>query len=234
MTLIRCRIKRLAQLTSSVKQITLESKENKFSFRPGQWVDFFPPNFENPGGYSISSSPADSELELAIREGSHPVVRWIYEDAREGDQVSIQVGGDWFLKRRKNEQKNLLLIAGGVGINPILSMLRHLSVDDDGWESITLIYSGRHWDDVLYKDESLLCLESLPQLKIKIHLTNQDFQGNLTDSRRVTFRLGRLSREVVRDFDNSETVSYLCGPPAMSDEVSSWMAKAEVNYEKRW
>jgi ferredoxin-NADP reductase len=36
----------------------------------------------------------------------------------------IQVGGDWFLKRRKNEQKNLLLIAGGVGINPILSMLR--------------------------------------------------------------------------------------------------------------
>jgi hypothetical protein len=65
-----------------------QSKENKFSFRPGQWVDFFPPNFENPGGYSISSSPADSELELAIREGAHPVVRWIYEEAKENDEVS--------------------------------------------------------------------------------------------------------------------------------------------------
>jgi len=113
-------------------------------------------------------------------------------------------------------------------------MLRYLSVDDDGWENITLIYSGRHWDDVLYKDESLLCLESLPQLKIEIFLSNQHSLGDLSDSRRVSFRLGRVSEDVVRDFDNSETVSYLCGPPAMSDEVSSWMKIAEVNYEKWW
>ena len=50
------------------------------------------------------------------------------------------------------------------------------------------MYSGRHWDDVLYKDESLLCLENLPQLEIKIFLSNQNSLGDLSDSRRVAFR----------------------------------------------
>ena len=48
------------------------------------------------------------------------------------------------------------------------------------------------------------------------------------------FRLGRITEKEVKEFDNRETVSYLCGPPAMSDEVSSWINLAEVNYEKWW
>lgn len=57
---------------------------------------------------------------------------------------------------------------------------------------------------------------------------------SLLDCLMTVFRLGRISEEEVREFDNRETVSYLCGPPAMSDEVSSWINLAEVNYEKWW
>ena len=46
----------------------------------------------------------------------------------------IAVGGEWFLKPRKKNQKRLVLVAGGVGINPILSMVRQLASNDDGWE----------------------------------------------------------------------------------------------------
>ena len=48
------------------------------------------------------------------------------------DQIAI--GGEWYLKRRKPHQTRLLLVAGGVGINPILAMLRHLAHMDDAWE----------------------------------------------------------------------------------------------------
>ena len=48
----------------------------------------------------------------------------------------IAIGGEWFLKRKNENEKNLLLVAGGVGINPVLSMLRHLVVEKDSWENL--------------------------------------------------------------------------------------------------
>lgn len=157
-----------------------------------------------------------------------------HEESFSHSRGQIQVGGDWFLQRRRDSQKTLLLVAGGVGINPILSMLRHLSVENDGWEKIVLLYAGRHWDDILYKDEALRCLESLPQLEIMFFLSNQISPVGLTRTRRVQFCLGRLSKQIIAEYDNSDVVSYLCGPPSMSDEVSSWMKSASINYEKWW
>ena len=40
------------------------------------------------------------------------------------------------MKRKNKNEKNLLLVAGGVGINPVLSMLRHLVVEKDSWENL--------------------------------------------------------------------------------------------------
>ena len=52
-------------------------------FKPGQWVDFFPPRYERPGGFSISSSPDTlPEIELAIRASPHPVVQWVFDQAK--------------------------------------------------------------------------------------------------------------------------------------------------------
>ena len=54
--------------------------------------------------------------------------------------VKIAIGGDWYLKERKDHQSNLLLVAGGVGINPILSMMRHLAVSRHSWENGFLLF----------------------------------------------------------------------------------------------
>ena len=59
------------------------------------------------------------------------ILKW---ESYEKYQKKIAVGGDWFLKPRKSNQKRLVLVAGGVGINPILSMVRQLASNDDGWE----------------------------------------------------------------------------------------------------
>ena len=59
------------------------------------------------------------------------IIKW---ESYEKYQKKIAVGGEWFLKPRKSNQKRLVLVAGGVGINPILSMVRQLASNDDGWE----------------------------------------------------------------------------------------------------
>ena len=63
----------------NVKLVTLRVHEReRFSFRPGQWVDFYAPGVEKPGGYSIASSPGsfarDGTFALAVPARGAPRV----------------------------------------------------------------------------------------------------------------------------------------------------------------
>lgn len=146
----------------------------------------------------------------------------------------IAIGGEWFLKKRERDENRLLLVAGGVGINPILSMLRHLVAESDNWSEIELIYTACNWEEILYKKEVLELMKKLPHLNITVVLTQQNEENLPEDIDRVTFSRKRLSRETFERFDSRETVAYLCGPPGLSDQINSWMKKTSVNYEKWW
>lgn len=238
---VACRITKISQLTKTIRQVIVEAPLTaKTGFKPGQWVDFWPTGFENPGGFSISSSPNElPKIELAIRTSPHPVVKWVFSDkCIEGENIQVAIGGEWFLKKRKKNQKRIILVAGGVGINPILSMLRNLSADDDKWKDIILIYSARNWEDILYKNEVLEMMEFLPQLRIHIYLTQVDHIPTI-EMGQVQVQKGRLTKESFNFNDitsSEESVAYLCGPPQMSETVSDWLQDSisEINFEKWW
>ena len=89
---VQCRITRIRPLTSNVRQVMLSVESDieikHAKFKPGQWVDFFPPQYKNPGGFSISSSPdLLPDIELAIRASPHPVVQWVFDQAKVDDIV---------------------------------------------------------------------------------------------------------------------------------------------------
>ena len=68
--------------------LKVEKSDPHAQFQPGQWVDFFPPQFENPGGFSISSAPNQlPEIELAIRQSEHPVVKWVFDSCQAGQDI---------------------------------------------------------------------------------------------------------------------------------------------------
>ena len=80
-----------------------------------------------------------------------------------GDKLRIRVGGDFFYAPPMlNGVDNLLLLAGGVGINPLLSMLQHhvwlLSKMDDHHDNRThptgavqLLYSAKNENELIFK-----------------------------------------------------------------------------------
>jgi len=238
---VQCRITRIRPLTSTVRQVMLSVESDieikHAKFKPGQWVDFFPPQYKNPGGFSISSSPdLLPDIELAIRASPHPVVQWVFDQAKVDDIVQIAIGGEWYLKRRKPHQTRLLLVAGGVGINPILAMLRHLAHMDDAWRRIDLVYSARNWDDILYKEEVLELMRHLPQLHATIHLTDSDVIESASPVDRVRVQSGRIEKEHLTRISGEDTVAYLCGPPLLSEALSEVLTGTvdEVNFEKWW
>jgi ferredoxin-NADP reductase len=117
----------------NTKLITLVvvNDKKKFAFRPGQWVDFHAPGVTKPGGYSIASSHGrfvkDGSFQLAIRESrSSACAHWVHGKCKKGDEAKVCVGGKFFASR-KDLTHPLILVAGGIGIAPILGIVQTFS-----------------------------------------------------------------------------------------------------------
>ena len=84
-----------------------------------------------------------------------------------GDVLKIRVGGDFFYAPpTPNRAANLLLIAGGVGINPLISMLQHharllskLGEDhhNNSTGAVRLLYSAKNEKELIYKVPRMFC-----------------------------------------------------------------------------
>ena len=97
-----------------------------------------------------------------------------------------------------------------------------------------MVYAARNWDDILYKDAVLELMKSLPNLQVSVFLSEPDLTQKLPEVDRVHFFQKRLEKSDLSKFDEDTTVAYLCGPPALSDSISSWMKNANIKYEKWW
>jgi ferredoxin-NADP reductase len=103
--------------------------------------------------YSIASASAPDYLELTVqRVDDGEVSLYLAEIAQPGDQLELRgpIGG-WFAWP-PDDQRPLLLLAGGSGIVPLMSMIRtHEAVKSK--TLVQLIYSARTPDDVIYAEE---------------------------------------------------------------------------------
>jgi ferredoxin-NADP reductase len=103
--------------------------------------------------YSIASASAPDYIELTVqRVADGEVSSYLSEIAGPGDQFELRgpIGG-WFAWQ-PDDPRPLLLLAGGSGIVPLMSMIRtHEAVSSKA--PLQLIYSTRTPDDVIYGDE---------------------------------------------------------------------------------
>ena len=103
--------------------------------------------------YSIASASAGDHLELTVqRVDDGEVSSYLAGIAEPGDQFELRgpIGG-WFAWQ-DDDARPLLLLAGGSGIVPLMSMIRaHEAVKSP--TSVQLIYSARTPDDIIYADE---------------------------------------------------------------------------------
>ena len=124
--------------------------------RAGQHVDVrltAEDGYQAQRSYSIASAPEDDELVLTVeRLEDGEVSSYLVDELRPGDSLEFRgpVGG--FFVWEAAFGGPLLLVAGGSGVVPFRSIVRHhLAVASD--VPLRLLYSARTLDDVLYRDE---------------------------------------------------------------------------------
>ncbi|XP_055425968.1 oxidoreductase NAD-binding domain-containing protein 1 isoform X4 [Bubalus kerabau] len=181
----------VASESPSVKRLRLLVADKDFSFKAGQWVDFFIPGVSVVGGFSICSSPRLLEqermIELAVKHANHPPALWIHNQCTLDSEVAVRVGGEFFFDPQPTDaSRNLVLIAGGVGINPLLSILRHAADllreragKGQGYEmgTVRLLYSAKDTSELLFKKNILDLVNEFPEkIACSLHVTKQTTQ----------------------------------------------------------
>ena len=122
---------------------------------PGQHYDVrltAPDGYRAQRSYSIASSPLDEgEIELTIdRLDDGEVSPYFHDVVVEGDQVEVRGPfASYFVWRG---ERPVLLVGGGSGVVPLMSMLRHRRRTMPDLE-MRLLYSVRSADEVIYSDE---------------------------------------------------------------------------------
>ncbi|MFQ6077686.1 MAG: ferric reductase-like transmembrane domain-containing protein [Thermodesulfobacteriota bacterium] len=106
----------------------------------------------------------------------------------------------------------LVMVSGGVGVTPMLSMLRYMADRGDS-RKVTLVWSNRTEADILCRDEFEAIEAKLSNLSVHHVLTRQkDFQG-------PTSRLdAAMLKELLSESDRDAAV-FVCGPPPMMNAV---------------
>jgi len=237
----------IQDISPTVKLVDLHIRNQALSFKPGQWVDFIIPGVSTVGGFSMVSAPnlleERRQLQLAIKYSSHPPAHWVHTQCKTGSEVFVKVGGNFHYIPSKSElENNTLLIAGGVGINPLYSMLRHIchmhslseNKDIDFGESL-LLFSAKTNEELIFKDQlsSLTSQSSIVSCKYFVTQQKDDIYSGRINQGAIEEALDRLQK------NKKPITSFLCGPQRMMGELETilmtfGLKKSDIRYESWW
>jgi ferredoxin-NADP reductase len=149
-------IERIEPQTARVKSFFLHPQSWR-TFRAGQHLDVrltAPDGYQAQRSYSVASAPGLEGLyELIVERLEDGEVSPFFHDVAEvGDAVEIRGPFGGHFVWGPEDGGPLLLVGGGSGVAPLMSILRHRAVVDSDVRAV-LLHAARAWDDVIYREE---------------------------------------------------------------------------------
>lgn len=199
---------------ADIKTFRLARPEG-FDFTPGQFltVRLRADGKEVVRCYSISSAPAArGYLEISVRRQGQ-VSNALHAMARPGSLLSVRAPAGAFVYPGADDRP-LALFGGGIGITPLMSMLRHALLTEPT-RPVTLLYSAKELAEFAFRDELLMLARRHDQLQIGFAATRgvappDVYAGRIDD---------RLIATMVPDVRHA--VSMICGPQGMIDGLTA-------------
>ena len=191
--------------SSRVKSYLLKP-EKPFAYQAGQHATVrltAEDGYRAQRNYSIATAPEDGDIiELAIEKLDGGEVSGFFHDtAMVGDEIEIKapIGGHfiWSVK----DGGPIVLIGGGSGVVPFMSMLRHRAAQRSA-APVALLYSSRSWDELIFRDEIFAAQQRHDGFDLVLTLTRDQVRRQGDHDRRIDAAM------------IAETLSKLPGQPA--------------------
>ncbi|MCP2266067.1 FAD-dependent oxidoreductase [Promicromonospora thailandica] len=222
------RVGQVTRLTPTVNRIRLEPIDGgrlPFTFTAGQYLTLDLPVAVEPieRSYSVCSGPSDTHfVEIAVkREAQGLGSVFLHDDVKEGQALRLHgpYGQFTYDPRRDAGTGTLLLVAGGVGITPLMSVLE-AAADVAHAGQVVLLAGYRTEEEILFRPELEALRARLPHLEVNTFVSRPGpgWQGPT----------GRIGRSVLAPYASDVSRVHLCGPGPMMQDVIGHLTAAGV------
>jgi ferredoxin-NADP reductase len=208
---VRARVVDVRRETGEASTVVMRPNGAWKGFVPGQHVQF---GVEVDGKrrirvFSVSSSRADKGRTFSVSVKAHPdgyVSQFLHKELTPGTIVYLsQAEGEFVLPREVPD--SLLLVSGGSGVTPVMSMLRTLR-DTGHRGQVTFLHYARSRDDEMFTDE-LDEIAATTSFRIVRVYTRQPAPDAEIGGRFHVDHLKHLGIEA------RETLTFVCGPAGL-------------------
>jgi ferredoxin-NADP reductase len=200
--------------------------------RPGQHYDIrltAEDGYQAQRSYSIASEPERvGEIDLTVeRIEDGEVSTYMHDVLIPSDRVEVRgpIGGYFVWEASMGEP--LLLIAGGSGVVPLMSMIRHRAATG-AQNPTTLLYSSRSFEDIIYYQELEKLSAANGGLQIFHALTRSQPPGWKGYARRID---QDMLKEVAGPLGKSAQV-YICGPTLLVEAAANGLVKIGIRSDQ--
>ncbi|MCS5480896.1 benzoate 1,2-dioxygenase electron transfer component BenC [Corynebacterium sp. YIM 101645] len=213
-------ITELERLSESTVKFAVQIEEREsLNYLPGQYMNIAPPNSDFHRSYSFSSGPSEDIVTFLVKLTRGGLMsEYLTDTAKVGDKLNLTGPmGSFFLREPLNP---ILLLAGGTGLAPVLSILEKLSEDELLDVPVRLIYGATF-------DHDLVELEKIETFKDR--LPDFDWFSVVSDPETKNERKGYVTDHMdpAEHLHNGEADVYLCGPPPMVEAVRVFLNDQE-------
>ncbi len=192
--------------------------EKNIEFEAGQFVKISKPNKEIGRAYSIASPPEWEFLEFLIKMIGGKFTSYL-DELKEGDKLLVSKAAGHM---KYNGEKEAVFIAGGAGISPIMSIIRHIAHKKIKGK-FTVFYSTRTLKDMAYYDELRILSES----------GTIEFVPVFTRERILNYENQHIDIDMIKRYtDIKEKSFFMCGNLKMVSEIRKVLLENGVEARK--
>jgi ring-1,2-phenylacetyl-CoA epoxidase subunit PaaE len=230
-------IRRETRDSVSIQFIVPDALREAFAFLPGQYLTLRTAidGEDVRRSYSICSGRGDGTLRIGVRKvNGGAMSSYLNDTLRIGDKLDVMPPQGRFVLGSAAAPRDILGIAAGSGITPVLSIMRTLLAEEPD-SRFTLIYGNQRSNTVMFAEEiEDLKNRHLGRLSV-VHLLSREAQDIALLSGRITAeKLAALGAGVV-DLASADA-AFLCGPEGMINDsraalIAEGMEAAAIHSE---
>ncbi len=201
--------------------------------RAGQHYDLrltAPDGYVAQRSYSIASAPErNGAVDLTVElVGGGEVSTFLHEQVVPGDRIELRgpIGG-YFVWDAARSDGPLLMVAGGSGVVPMMSMLRHRAAAGRTVPA-RLLVSSRSYEEIIYREELDRLARGSDKFDLFHTLTRSRPDGWAGFARRIDrHMLGDVSRAF-----GSKALTFVCGPTPLVESVANALLELGLRAER--
>ena len=193
--------------------IQLDEGQPEINFLAGQYVNVAIPGTNETRSYSFSSKPGNRLTGFVVRNVPNgKMSEFLSKTVKAGDQMTFTGPfGSFYLR---DVTRPVLMLAGGTGIAPFMSMLQVLE-EKGSTQPIRLVFGVTNDFDLVAIEKLKALQDKFPWFEYRTVVAHADSQHD---------RKGYVTGHVENDWLNQGDVDiYLCGPVPMVEAVRGWL-----------